>query len=163
FMQLSGTSVAAPVVAGAVALMLEKNPGLTPPLVKAILQYTAQQVSGANILQQGAGLLNAEGATRLAGALRTDISDKIAQGQLNVGDSLLAANMPTQSSTIAGETFQWGGYIFGGAVHLLAGRPLITKYQAIYDPRLVWVGTAVTLGGSPISSTSLLSAGVVDA
>jgi serine protease AprX len=36
-MELSGTSVAAPVVSGAVALMLQANPGLTPPLVKAIL------------------------------------------------------------------------------------------------------------------------------
>src|SRR5262249_12145129 len=104
FMQLSGTSVAAPVVAGAVALLLPKNPGLTPPLIKAILQYTAQQVNGANILQQGAGLLNIEGATRLAGALRTDISAKVAQGQLTVGDSLLSGAMPTASSTVAGQT-----------------------------------------------------------
>ena len=41
-MMLSGTSVAAPVVSGAVALMLQANPGLTPPMVKAILQYSAQ-------------------------------------------------------------------------------------------------------------------------
>ena len=38
-MFLSGTSVAAPVVAGAAAVLLQANPGLTPPLVKAILQY----------------------------------------------------------------------------------------------------------------------------
>ena len=34
--------MAAPVVAGTVALMLQANPTLTPNLVKAILQYTAQ-------------------------------------------------------------------------------------------------------------------------
>ena len=60
-MQLSGTSIAAPTVAGAVALLLQKNPSLTPPLVKAILQYTAGQLPSGNIIQQGAGLLNIPG------------------------------------------------------------------------------------------------------
>lgn len=54
-MQLSGTSVAAPAVAGAAAVLLQVNPGLTPPLVKAILQYTAQPLPDANLLQQGPG------------------------------------------------------------------------------------------------------------
>src|SRR5437867_4034391 len=67
-MELSGTSVAAPVVSGAVALMLQVNPGLTPPLVKAILQYSAQPLPTANLLQQGTGLLNIDGAVRLAAA-----------------------------------------------------------------------------------------------
>jgi len=53
---VSGTSFSAPVVSGAVALMLQVNPGLTPPLVKAILQYTAEALPGYNLLEQGAGL-----------------------------------------------------------------------------------------------------------
>ena len=36
--------MAAPVVSGTVALMLEANPSLTPNAVKAILQYTAQEL-----------------------------------------------------------------------------------------------------------------------
>ena len=58
--------MAAPVVAGTVALMLQANPSLTPNAVKAILQYTAQQYPGYNALTQGAGFLNAVGAVRLA-------------------------------------------------------------------------------------------------
>ncbi len=66
YLSLTGTSMAAPVVAGTVALMLQANPSLTPNAVKAILQYTAQQYPGYNGLTQGAGFLNAVGAVRLA-------------------------------------------------------------------------------------------------
>ena len=48
-MYLSGTSMATPVVTGAVALMLQANPKLTPNMVKMILMYTAQPLAGFNI------------------------------------------------------------------------------------------------------------------
>ena len=66
YLTMSGTSMAAPVVAGTVALMLEANPSLTPNLVKAILQYSAQVYPGYDYLTQGAGFLNTLGAVRLA-------------------------------------------------------------------------------------------------
>src|SRR5262249_28690693 len=66
YLTLSGTSMAAPVVSGTVALMLQANPNLTPNLVKAILQYTAQPYPGYSPLSQGAGFLNSLGAVRLA-------------------------------------------------------------------------------------------------
>ena len=66
YLSLSGTSMAAPVVAGTVALMLQANPALTPNAVKAILQYTAQSYYGYDALTQGAGFLNALGAVELA-------------------------------------------------------------------------------------------------
>jgi hypothetical protein len=66
YLSLSGTSMAAPVVAGTVALMLQANPALPPNLVKAILEYTAQAYSGYDALTQGAGFLNARGAVELA-------------------------------------------------------------------------------------------------
>src|SRR5439155_1255712 len=65
YLSLTGTSMAAPVVAGTVALMLQANPSLTPNAVKSILQYTAEDRSY-NGLTQGAGFLNAVGAVRLA-------------------------------------------------------------------------------------------------
>lgn len=66
YLSLSGTSMAAPQVAGALALMFEANPSLTPNLAKAILQYTAQSVDPFNALEQGAGFLDVLGAVRLA-------------------------------------------------------------------------------------------------
>ena len=66
YLSLSGTSMATPVVAGTVALMLQANPALTPNAVKAILQYTAQVYAGYDALTEGAGFLNATGAITLA-------------------------------------------------------------------------------------------------
>ena len=66
YLSLSGTSMAAPVVTGTVALMLQANPNLTPNLIKALVQYTAQQYPGYSPLRQGAGFLNTLGAVRLA-------------------------------------------------------------------------------------------------
>lgn len=76
----SGTSVSAPVVSGTVALMLQANPGLTPPPIKAMLQYSAHPIAGANLLQQGAGLLNADGAVKRAQAPRTDVRAAVEAG-----------------------------------------------------------------------------------
>jgi serine protease AprX len=66
YMALSGTSQATAVISGVAALMLQANPKLTPNLMKAILQYTAQEYTGYGPLEQGAGFVNALGAVRLS-------------------------------------------------------------------------------------------------
>ncbi len=75
YLSLSGTSMAAPVVTGTVALMVQANPSLTPNLIKAILQYTAEHKRDYNDLTQGAGFLNARGAVQLARDFATGKSD----------------------------------------------------------------------------------------
>src|SRR5262249_52485758 len=54
-MYLSGTSVSAAITSGAVALLLEANPRLTPNLVKALLMYTAQPLGRIQYVGTGNG------------------------------------------------------------------------------------------------------------
>ena len=74
-LRLSGTSMAAPVVAGTVALIAQAAPGLTPNAIKAILEFTAQPRAGEDDEAQGTGLLNIRGAIALARQLSTQPVD----------------------------------------------------------------------------------------
>jgi serine protease AprX len=59
FFRGSGTSQAAAVVSGTVALMLQKWPGLTPDQVKKHLMNQATFFAGATVNDEGAGAVNA--------------------------------------------------------------------------------------------------------
>jgi serine protease AprX len=64
-----GTSCSAPLVAGAVALMLHANPNLTPAQVKAILRQTARlnnNLTGYGVNDRGHGIIDAYAAVQLA-------------------------------------------------------------------------------------------------
>lgn len=63
---LSGTSMAAPHVAGIVALMLEANRSLNALEVKQILEATATNIPGTEPYEVGAGYVNAYAAVDLA-------------------------------------------------------------------------------------------------
>jgi serine protease AprX len=61
FLRGSGTSQATAVVSGAVALLLQQRPELTPDQVKAILRESADPLAGAQPAQ-GSGVLDVDGA-----------------------------------------------------------------------------------------------------
>jgi serine protease AprX len=68
YMQLSGTSFAAPAVAGAVAHILAKHPEYTPDQVKGALMVTAKFMPNALPLSAGVGELNAAKAANMGKA-----------------------------------------------------------------------------------------------
>jgi serine protease AprX len=126
YLSLSGTSMAAPVVTGTVALMMQANPALTPNLVKAILQYTAEHKSRYDALTQGGGFLNARGAVQLAKSFtngadqniadRTEWNKHINWGNHRIGGGVLRPNANAwgvnviwgSSTTDEGDTIVWG-------------------------------------------------------
>ena len=124
YLTLSGTSMAAPVVSGTVALMLQANPNLTPNMVKAILQFTAQVYNGYDYLSQGAGFLNTLGAVRL--------SRYFATGQK--GD-----RYPDMKA--------WSKHIFWGNRRVSGG--VLTPGGTAWGPKVVW-GAARTASGQNI-------------
>jgi serine protease AprX len=69
YFRLSGTSMAAPVVTGVVALMLERSPSLTPAQVKGRLKATATALPFGSPEATGSGMVNAVAA--LTGSVQT--------------------------------------------------------------------------------------------
>lgn len=63
FIRLTGTSMSAPVVAGVVALLLERYPTLTPNQIKGLLRQTASSYPGQT---DGAGVINPAEVFRVA-------------------------------------------------------------------------------------------------
>lgn len=59
YILMDGTSMATPLVTGAIALMLSKKPDLTPAQIDEILERTAQQLTPHKSNDFGAGLLDA--------------------------------------------------------------------------------------------------------
>jgi serine protease AprX len=135
YLSLSGTSMAAPVVSATIALMLQANPALTPNLVKAVLQFSAESRAGYDPMTQGAGFLNARGAVELAQAVAAGAS---------IGDAALLASAagPARGGAEWGRRIIWGNYRVGG------GR-LVASANA-WRTDVMW-GSTRTPEGTPIA------------
>jgi serine protease AprX len=69
YFEMSGSSMASPVVAGAAALMLEQDPSLNPGTVKARLMMSARKPAVGDPLVTGAGSLDILAALRATGTV----------------------------------------------------------------------------------------------
>ncbi len=173
YFELSGTSMAAPVVSGAVALMLQASPLLTPDTVKARLMLSADKWGFANGQSDpctfGAGYLNIPNALSSTAVLspgQRAVSpplERTADGGINIAASALARFADgKQAIWGTGSVFDtqaiWGSRSFQPMVMNNGG---VNGTQAIWGTRL-WSSQAIW--GSrvfqPTATAPMMSSGV---
>lgn len=108
----SGTSQAAAVVSGAVALLLDYRPDLTPDQVKALMMQAANPVRYASDLCQGAGMVNVLYAMKWAG---TDLSGMTQSYAGSNGTGSLEAARGSFHISLDGNDLSGEQDIFGSA------------------------------------------------
>jgi serine protease AprX len=119
YMQLSGTSFAAPVVAGAAAYLLAAHPLWTPDQVKGALMSTAAAMPAAQPGSLGAGTIDAAGAVKLTappnadGALAQFLAPDPSGGSTRIFDAATWAQVAAADPDWA--TAYWGSAYWGSA------------------------------------------------
>jgi serine protease AprX len=119
----SGTSMATGVVSGAVALMLQANPGFTPDRVKRALVATARDAASTDRMAVGSGVVdvNAAAFSAPAGVANQGLARSNGQGslalsrgsvQVQLDDPVGTVLGPVLGATLTAQLLLWnpGGY-----------------------------------------------------
>jgi serine protease AprX len=140
FLSLSGTSMATAVTSGVVALVLDahnksgyhRQRPLTANLVKAMLEFSAIPVGGADYLTQGAGEINAAGAITLGSGIDTSAG---------AGNYWVRSSIPG-FTVIGGQMLGWGQNIIWDTTvytgNLLYVSNTVWTSNIVWDTNIVW-------------------------
>jgi serine protease AprX len=163
YYELSGTSMATPIVSGAVALMLQQTPSLNPDQVKARLMKTAWKGVGQftyshdsfgnlynneyDLFTYGAGYLNIDAALS-----STDVATGSALSPTAVLNSngSVTINNTTPDSNFAGYSVVWG------ATSVVWGNSVVWGANAISASSVVWGSTSVVWGATSVTGDSVV-------
>jgi serine protease AprX len=152
-----------PIVAGAVALMLQQNSGLTPDQVKARLmktawkgfgQYSHSSDSNGNmyaneydVFTYGAGYLDIDAALK-----NSDVASGVALSPSVVYNSKkgTVSLTNTSSAAFAGSSVVWG------STSLVWGNSVVWGSNTILTNSVVWGATSVVWGANSMSGFSVV-------
>lgn len=108
YLELSGTSMASPMVSAAVALMLQKDPTLSPATVKARLMRSARKID-ADPTAAGAGVLDADAAMSETATVTGE-----ALSPLMLFDDASGGVLIEDTAALWGDAIWGAGYLFNG-------------------------------------------------
>jgi len=115
YLEMSGTSMATPLVSAAAALMLDKDPSLTPATVKARLMRSARKLD-ADPSEAGAGLLDVEAALDDSGIVIGE-----ALSPLMVFDDTTDAVLVEDTAALWGDAVWGSGYLYNNGFSWASG------------------------------------------
>lgn len=157
YLQLSGTSMATPVVAGAAALMIQNDPTLTPDTVKARMMKTAWKgypsnswaydfwgtgyLSQYDVFTIGAGYLDVDAVLGNTDVATGSAASPVASFNPS-NHQVTLVNLPSGTSIIWGHSIIWGNSI-------------VWSGNAILSDSIIW-GNSVVWGDTTLSGNSII-------
>lgn len=160
YLRLSGTSMATPIVAGAAALMFQKDPTLSPDTIKARMMKTAWKgypgtswgydswgrsyFSQYDIFTIGAGYLDVYAALR-----NTDVVNGGAPSPVAYRNTATGKYGLTNSQSIT-----WGNSITWGS-SIIWGNSIVWGGNAVLSDSIIW-GDSIVWGDTTLAANSII-------
>ncbi len=159
YIRLSGTSMATPIVAGAAALMLQKDPTLTPDTIKARMMKTAwkgypgnswaSDAKGRSYFSQydaftiGAGYLDVYASLR-----NTDVVNGGASSPIAYRTTTGKYGLSNSQSITWGNSITWGSSI-------VWSDSIVWGINCVGDDSIIW-GDSIVWGDTTLSANSII-------
>jgi serine protease AprX len=167
YMQLSGTSMATPIVSGGVALLLQGSPNMSPSQIKMALQGGATYMPSAGLMGAGAGSVNFMASRKLTTTLLGLLPTNLVGGLLSPSSGAIFWDTGTMASrlyagagirllSILQAPLAWlnAALLNTGDLNLLGlNNPLrsILAKTLLYGEVANWTGSQTIMWGSTIS------------
>jgi serine protease AprX len=160
YFELSGTSMATPMVSGGAALLLQQNPNLTPDQVKARLMKTASKSFPAASCPSGKTCPNlaSESTTATDPTTNTTYTTyydifTVGAGYLDINAALNSQDVAPPNTSALSPTVSYNSKT--GAVSLVNGSSIVWGSSSTWATSIVW-GSSVLSGSSIVWGSSII-------